>query len=126
MLARSVLIILGSINAITGIIIVLAPRTFYEAIPGLDAMGPFSVHFIRDVGLVYFSGGLILTAGGLFANWQIALCGALWFFLHGLFHVQVWVHRGAPFDGVFWFDFAAVIFPSVLVFVAALRLRASN
>ncbi|MCB9972649.1 MAG: hypothetical protein H6847_14155 [Hyphomonas sp.] len=85
-------------------------------------MGPFSVHFIRDVGLAYLAGGAILITGGALADRRLALAGALWFVLHALFHLQIWVHRGLPFDHIFWFDLFAVIAPSFLALVSGLKL----
>jgi len=119
---RLILLGIGVISGITGVVIYSAPQFFYDSIPGLDLMGPFNIHFIRDVGLAYLAGGIVLVAGGTLNDRRVALAGVLWFFLHGLFHMQIWIHRGLPFDDIFWFDFFAVISPSFLALLASLKL----
>lgn len=117
-----ILLAIGSVSALTGLYIFAAPLAFYDAVPGLNLMGPFSVHFIRDVGLAYLAGGAVLIASGALQDRRLALAGALWFVLHALFHLQIWVHRGLPFDHIFWFDLFAVIAPSFLALLSGLKL----
>ena len=119
---RLILSAIGSVSVLTGVFIFSFPNTFYDAIPGLNLMGPFSVHFIRDVGLAYLAGGCVLTASGALSDRRLAFAGVLWFVLHALFHLQIWLHRGLPFDHIFWFDLFAVILPSVLALWAGLKL----
>jgi hypothetical protein len=67
---RALLIGLGAIWCATGVYIFAAPEAFYENTPGLSIMGPFSVHFIRDVGLAF------LASGPRLATVPGAACGA--------------------------------------------------
>ena len=119
---RLILVTIGGISFLSGTFIFSSPRAFYDAIPGLNLMGPYSVHFIRDVGLAYLAGGCVLTASGVLSDRRLAIAGALWFILHALFHMQIWHHRGLPFDHVFSFDLFAVNLPSALAFLAGLKL----
>jgi hypothetical protein len=116
------LIGLGALWIATGLYIFVAPSGFYENTPGLKLMGPFSVHFIRDVGLAFIASGAVLAWGSLRGERALAVAGLIWPLLHGAFHVQIWAHRGFPFDGIFAFDVAAVISPPVLAVLAAQRL----
>ena len=125
-MSKAVLFTIGVASMLTGIFIFLEPQAFYEIVPGLNQMGPFSVHFIRDVGLAYFAGGAVLVTGAHLADSRLAIAGSLWFALHGLFHIWIWVHRGLPFDLIFWFDLAAVIIPSTLTIWASFSLEAKE
>ena len=123
---RTVLLALGALSVSTGVFIFFAPRTFYESIPGLDLMGPFSVHFIRDVGLAFLASGFALIWGGWKRNRTAATCGAVWPSMHALFHVQIWGARGFPLDEIFFFDLVTVMTTAALALWAALQLRAGN
>jgi hypothetical protein len=98
------------------------PHGFYERTPGLAMMGPYSVHFIRDVGLAFVASGVATTFGAWRRNRSLAIAGAGWPFLHALFHIQIWSHRGFPLDAIAAFDFIAVIAPAFLAVALAWRL----
>ena len=120
---RVLLVVLGAITFLTGPYIFFAPYAFYEVVPGLSMMGPFSMHFVRDVGLAFTASGACITYGAYRNAKEVAIAGALWPFLHGLFHVQIWFKLGLPFDHIAAFDFSAVILPSLLMMVLAARLE---
>lgn len=119
---RGLLIIVGLLWLATGIWIFADPHGFYERTPGLAMMGPYSVHFIRDVGLAFVASGVAATFGARRRNRSLAFAGAGWPFLHALFHFQIWSHRGFPFDAIAAFDFIAVIAPAFLAVTLAWRL----
>lgn len=120
-MTRAALIALALAWGLTGLFILALPETFYALVPGLSAMGPFNSHFVRDVGLAFLASGALLGWGARTGAAAVALAGVLWPLLHAVFHVQVWSHRGFPFDGIFAFDLAAVILPP---FLALLAIRA--
>jgi len=120
---RILLIALGAITFLTGPYIFLGPHAFYESVPGLSMMGPFNMHFVRDVGLAFTASGACIIYGAYRNAKEVAIGGALWPFLHGLFHIQIWFKRGLPFDHIAAFDFSIVIFPAVLMMALAVRLR---
>lgn len=122
-MARWGLVAVAVIWVLTGIYIFFLPQVFYDNTPGLDLMGPFSIHFIRDVGLVYLAAGGITLRGALTRQRALALAGTLWPALHGLFHIQIWGMRGFPFDGIFMFDSVGVMIPALLGVVWAWRLQ---
>ncbi len=118
---RAGLLALALAWGLTGLFILAQPEAFYGLVPGLSAMGPFNSHFVRDVGLAFLASGALLGWGARANMTAIALAGVLWPLLHAIFHVQVWSHRGFPFDAVFAFDLLAVIAPP---FVALVAIRA--
>jgi len=86
-------------------------------------MGPFSIHFIRDVGLTYIASGVVMLWGAHKFNRPVAIAGALWPFLHALFHIQIWIHRGLPFDQIFAVNFFGVIVVGIVGLWAAIKLK---
>ena len=120
---RYLLFTIGSLIFLTGLYAFFAPHHFYETIPGLRVMGPFNIHLVGDVGLAFAGSGACLFWGAWKRNRAVAICGAIWPVLHALFHVQIWFHRGLPFDSIAAFDWVAVIPPAVVALVSACRLR---
>lgn len=119
---RGLLMIVGLLWLATGIWIFADPQGFFERTPGLAMMGPYSVHFIRDVGLAFVASGVAATFGARRRDRSLAFAGAGWPFLHALFHIQIWSHRGFPLDTIAAFDFIAVIAPAFLAVTLAWRL----
>jgi hypothetical protein len=123
---RLALIGLGVLWLLNGIFIFTDPKRFYEIVPGLKLMGPFNMHFIRDVGLAFVASGGALAWGARMSAQRLVYTGLAWPSLHALFHIQIWGHRGFPFDGIFAFDLVAVIGPPLLALLAVLKLRPSG
>ncbi len=123
--ARILPVAIFTIWLVTGLIIVAAPATFYALTPGVALLGPYNVHFVRDVGLVYMASGLVGLHGVRQANISLCRAAVLWSCLHSVFHLHVWMERGMPFDGLFLFDLTGVILPPFLV-LACLRGPALN
>jgi hypothetical protein len=121
-MSRGLLLVLGLVWVATGISIFADPRGFYDRTPGLAMMGPYSVHFIQDVGLAFVAAGVATAFGAWRRNRSLAFAGTGWPFLHALFHLQIWAHRGFPFDTISAFDFIAVIAPAFLAVTLAWRL----
>jgi hypothetical protein len=125
-MTRAILIVLGISWFVTGIVIFIAPQAFYQNTPGLSLIGPFNAHFIRDVGLAFFASGAATAYGALRSMPQVVIAGSAWPFLHALFHLHIWIHRGLPLDEVFLFDLAAVIAPAILGLFLGLRLHSQS
>lgn len=123
---RFALIAYAVMLGVAGISIFADPHTFYSIVPGLKLMGPFSIHFIRDVGLAFFAAGGVLFWGAYSRSRGIACAGLSWLLLHAAFHAQIWMHRGFPLDEVFAFDLAAVIAPPIIALPLARNLRRAN
>ena len=118
-MTRNLLLVFAALLLLTGIAIFVAPQKFYDLTPGVKMMGPFNLHFIRDVGLAYFASGLMAGWGAMKRNRTLAMAGSLWLVLHAIFHIQIWYARGAPVDTIGLFNWAAVILPAFIVFLTA-------
>ena len=57
--------VLALILAGNGVMMLLAPLPWYDAVPGVVATGPFNPHFVRDIGAAYLVAGLGAAAGGV-------------------------------------------------------------
>ncbi len=98
MFFRYGLMVLGMFYLVNAGWMVCAPHDWYLATPGVVATGPFNPHFVRDIGLAFLASGAGLLAGarsGAGAA-MLALAGAGWPALHGLFHIWEWVADGFP------------------------------
>ena len=125
-MSRVSLLVFGAAWILTGIYIFLLPNAFYAAVPGLSLMGPFSIHFIRDVALAFLASGGAVVWGAWRHDRAVASAGVAWPGLHALFHVQIWGARGFPLDHIFLFDLAAVMAPALLAIWAAARLKPTS
>ena len=119
---RQTLLALAALFVGTGLFIFLAPMAFYKTTPGVEMMGPFNLHFIRDAGLAYLASGLALGWGSWRRDRSLAIAGALWPALHALFHVQVWIARGIPLDFVALVNLVGIQLPAWLALFLAMRL----
>ena len=120
---RGLLIGIGLLWVATGVSIFADPHGSYDRTPRLAMMGPYSVHFVRDVGLAFVAAGVASAFGAWRRNRSLAFAGTGWPFLHALFDLQSWSHRGFPFDAIAAFDFIAVIAPAFLAVMLAAKLH---
>src|SRR5258708_29397095 len=52
---------LGAALAFDGLAMLVLPRPWYDAVPGVTGTGPFNPHFVRDIGAAYFVCGAALA-----------------------------------------------------------------
>lgn len=95
------------------------PQHWYHLVPGVAMMGPFNSHFVRDIALIFGLSGAALLFGLWRRNRTALLFGATWPVLHALFHVWIWVTRGAPADIVALTNLLGIQLPAWLVLAAA-------
>lgn len=119
---RNILLGIAVINVLTGVHIFITPEFFYNNVPGVQMMGPYNVHFIRDAGLAYAASGIILGLGWQRGDYAVALAGTLWPCFHALFHLQMWLARGLPVDLVATINLLGIQLPSWAAFATALVL----
>ena len=120
---RTILALIAILNVATGVQMFVAPMFFYETIPGVQMLGPFNVHFIRDAGLSYTASGLLLAFGWRRHEYSWSLAGSLWPVFHALFHLQMWLARGMPADLVAAVNLAGIQLPAWLALYAAFTLH---
>ena len=90
-------------------------------------MGPFNLHFIRDVGLVFIACGGAMIWGAKHGIKSTVVAGACWPFLHAVFHVQIWAGmRGFALDLITLADFIAVVIPGFAALFAAFKMEAGK
>jgi hypothetical protein len=97
-----------------------APHFWYETVPGVAMMGPFNLHFVRDIALAFGMSAGALAYGALAHDRTAAVCGAAWPALHALFHSWIWFARGVPFDQIAFVNLTGIQIPAWLALTAAL------
>jgi hypothetical protein len=98
MTVRVLLLLVGVLHLANGATMLVAPMSWYAAVPGVVGTGPFNHHFILDVGMAFIASGGLLTLGAR-ANSSaasFAIAGASWPILHALIHVTGWLTSGFP------------------------------
>ena len=117
--------ILAVFFGLTALYLFFFPVVFYENTPGLAAMGPYNLHFIRDVSFAFFVSGAALGYGVRVGLRELAMFGAAWPLLHAFFHLYIWAHRGFPFDVVWASDLTLVVIPGIAAFALAAKITKS-
>lgn len=100
MILRWLLALLGLFHLINGLWMLLAPESWYAAVPGVTLEGPFNHHFVGDIGFAFIASGagmmMALRSGNTAAT--LARAGATWPTLHACFHVWEWITNALPGD----------------------------
>lgn len=84
-------------NLANGLMMIIAPMTWYELTPGASDSGPFNVHFVRDIGIAFTAAGagLWLALGN--AAWKsasTAIVAMIFIGGHGILHfVEMFAHH---------------------------------
>jgi hypothetical protein len=107
--------VLGVAMFANGVYMLLAPSSWYFAIPGVTATGPFNQHFIRDIGMMFLFIGGAFIIGAAKAHLRVLLWAAAtsWLAGHALFHSwEVAVRICAP--SALARDFPGVTLPAIL------------
>jgi len=83
---RPLLALLGVYHLLLGVVMVLAPRTFFD---DFAAYGAFNDHYIRDVATFYLALGAVLLVAVARTAWQVPLLAfaLLQYALHVLNHL---------------------------------------
>ena len=109
--------------AATGLFLLIAPELFYLRMPGVNATGPYNVHFLRDVGLAFAVSAGVVAWGAATESRPLTTAGALWPAAHGAFHLQLWTAGGCGLDPVSLIELATIVLPSFLILGLALARR---
>ncbi len=56
-------IVYGVLCAMNAVLMIAAPRLWYDMVPGVAASGPFNPHFVRDFGCAFLVVGASFIAG---------------------------------------------------------------
>ncbi len=118
---RPILLLIAAAHFANALMMWFAPHTWYETVPGVAMMGPFNLHFVRDIALAFGMSSGALAYGALRLDRTAAICGATWPALHALFHIWIWFARGLPLDQVALVNLAGIQIPAWLALAAALN-----
>lgn len=118
---RSILFLIAALNACNALYMWFAPHAWYDAVPGVAMMGPFNLHFVRDIALAFGMSAGVLFYGALKPDRNAAVCGATWPAMHALFHIWIWLARGLPFDEIALVNLVGIQVPAWLALAAALK-----
>ncbi len=107
--------VLGVAALANGVYMLVAPESWYFAVPGVTTRGPFNQHFVRDIGLIFLLLGSAFLVGVAQRHLRVALWGAasLWLAGHALFHfweVAVGICSASAIPR----DFPAVTLPAIV------------
>lgn len=119
---RFVIYSIAAVYALNGAFMLIEPKAWYDTIPGVSMLGPYNTHFIRDIGILY-----LVAAGGFFwglrpGQASVLLFACMWPALHAVYHLNMWVARGFPFDLVAFVNLAAIQLPAWAALWIAWRL----
>ncbi|SDD20881.1 hypothetical protein [Kordiimonas lacus] len=97
-MSKYVLWAVGGAYLINGLVMWFLPLWWYETVPGIQQMGLYHMHFVRDIGIAYG----VMGAGLFWASRssEVGLFACVWPALHALYHVAIFFDRGALLDEV--------------------------
>ena len=75
---------------LNGLVMLVAGRAWYAAVPGVPMTGPFNPHFVKDIGAAYLAAGLAFAWLALERSDRgrgAAFAGALFLALHAGIHL---------------------------------------
>ncbi len=95
---KAILWAVGLAYIINGLVMWFVPLWWYDTVPGINQMGQFHMHFVRDIGIVYG----VMGAGVLWAfrNASVGMFACVWPSLHALYHLAIFFQRGMLVDDV--------------------------
>ena len=121
---KIVTFILAAMMTGNGVYMFVDPAAWYAAVPGVPDTGPPNLHFVRDIGIAYFTAGAGLAWSVLGAGWRASALAAMFIGLHSLLHVGETI--GGHHHDVLLNEIAAVHLPAVLaVVISVLQRRAT-
>lgn len=88
MLQRIVAAVFGFSLAATAAVMLLVPRAWYDAFPGVVETGPFNPHFVRDIGCAFIVVAAVLVVYAVATTPPVSalLAMAAFVALHALVH----------------------------------------
>ncbi|CAF0984610.1 unnamed protein product [Rotaria sordida] len=112
-------LVIASINILNGLWMIVAPEHWYYNLPaGVPEFGPVNVHFIRDIGCIFFLLGIGLIFAAFYLSYRLPLftMNTGFYLLHMLVHVHE-VVSGRIRLSMFWVDLPGVYIPAIISFI---------
>jgi hypothetical protein len=114
---RSIAAVLAVLTVLNGLMMLLAGAAWYESVPGVSETGPYTPHFIQDIGAAFLVAGLALAARAWRPRyWPAAVAGAGFLAAHALLHLAM---IASGHDHYAAFDLIAIVLPSALALFSA-------
>lgn len=100
---------------INGAFMLIAPKTWYELIPGVVDTGFFNAHFVRDIGIIQMFLGVLFVLGVKItaARFELWAAATLWLTAHAALHLWE-VAVGICGASTLLRDFPAVSLPALI------------
>jgi len=111
-------LIIASVNILNGLWMIIAPAHWYFNLPaGVPEYGPLNVHFIRDIGCIFFLLGIGVIIAAFYHPYRLPLftMNTAFYILHMLVHIHE-VVGGRIRLSMFWTDIPGVYIPAVVSF----------
>jgi hypothetical protein len=124
MLLKVITLGLAGLMAANGAYMFMDPLAWYHAIPGVPDTGPLNIHFVRDIGIAYFTAGVAIAWSEFGAGWRATAVGAMFISLHALLHAGETI-LGHHHD-VLINELLAVHLPAVLAIMIAVVQRRNH
>lgn len=86
MLLKIVTLGLAAMMAANGTYMFVDPSAWYHVVPGVPHTGPLNIHFVRDIGIAYFTAGVAIAWSQFGADWRATALGAMFISLHAALH----------------------------------------
>jgi hypothetical protein len=108
-------VLMGTAAIANGVYMLVAPESWYFAVPGVTTTGPFNQHFVRDIGLIFLFLGAAFLVGAARPDLRVIFWGAatIWLAGHALFHFWE-VAVGICSPSALARDFPAVTLPALI------------
>src|SRR4051812_9101033 len=122
MLQRIVAIVLAIPLAAMALVMLFAPRAWYDAFPGVVDTGPFNPHFVRDLGSVFLVQAAVLVVFVVAKRPPVSalIAGAAFVTLHALVHIGELLNMSEGAAHVLLRDLPSVYLPTLLtIWIAA-------
>jgi len=110
---KPLLIGLGLYNAANGLFMLIAPRVWFETIPGASHTGPFNPHFIADIAIAFLAAAAGLVLAGFLKGRDCIpalLPSAIFLGGHAILHVTDWAHH----RDLLAFEALTIVLPGLL------------
>lgn len=120
------LIGVGGLSVATALYMWAATQHWYDTIPGVNLTGPMNFHFAKDVALAYLTSGAALIWAGIRCDRSVGIFGATWLVLHALFHIWIWIHRGAQADLVALINLTGIQIPAFAGLILAIAMKSDG
>jgi len=116
--------ILAALMVANGVYMFIDPPGWYAAVPGVPDTGPLNIHFVRDIGIAYFSAGAALAWSAFGAGWRASALAALFLGGHALLHAGETIM--GQHHNVILNELVAVHLPAVLAVAISILQRRTN